>query len=74
MNHKLGGRRVQMDGGGTRNQVEKGRDLAVKRGSPHGVHGDDSNIAPLKGHSLNVGGREGSIDAISELDCWGCEG
>ena len=68
MDQKLAGRRVQVDGGSTGDQMEEGRHLAVKRGRLDRVHGCEGNIAPLEGDSLNKGGGESFVDAISELD------
>src|SRR5947209_204901 len=48
MNQKLAGRRVQVDCGSTRDQMEEGQHLAVKRGCLDRVHGYEGNIAPSK--------------------------
>ena len=74
VNQELGGRGVQMDSGGAWNQVEEGGDLAVKRGGLDRVHSSDGDVSSLKGDSLDIGGREGFIDAIAELHSCSGEG
>ena len=41
MHKKLCSGRVQMDGSGTRNEVEELGDFAMKQGSPNYLHGSE---------------------------------
>ena len=74
VNQELGGRGVQVDGGCAWNQVEEGGDLAVERGGLDRVHSSDGDVSSLKGDSLDIGGREGFVDAIAKLHSCSGEG
>ena len=61
--------RVQLDGGGARNQVEELRNFAVKRGSFHCFHGGDEEVVCcIAFDALYEGSCQGSIDAVPDGD------
>jgi hypothetical protein len=67
MDDKLSRRRVQVDGGGTRDEVEEGRGPRVKSSSLDRFHGDEGNV--IEGvtlYALDKRGAEGSVDLVPE--------
>ena len=57
--------RVQLDGGSAGDKVEELRDLAVKRGSFHSIHGcDEEVVRSIAFYALYECSGKGSIDAV----------
>jgi hypothetical protein len=66
MNNKLCCWRVQMDRGGTWDQVEEGGGPRVEGGSLDRFHGDKGNVVEgVALDALNKGGAESSVDLIA---------
>ena len=69
MHKDLCSRRVQMDSGSARDEVEELGDLAVKRGSFHRFHGcDEEVICCIAFNALYEGSCKGSIIAVPDGD------
>ena len=61
--------RVQLDGSGARDKVEKLRNFAVKRGSFHRIHGcDEEVVCSIAFDALYECSGKGSIDAVPDGD------
>ena len=61
--------RVQLDGGGARNQVEELRYFAVKREGFHCFHGcDEEVVCCIAFDTLYEGSCKGRIDAVPDGD------
>ena len=61
--------RVQLDGAGARDKVEKLRNLAVKRGSIHRIHScDEDVVCCIAFDALYQSSCKGSIDAVPDGD------
>ena len=61
--------RVQLDGGSARDKVEELRDLAVKRGSFHRIHGcDEEIVCSIAFDALYESSGKGSIDTVPDGD------
>ena len=61
--------RVQLDGGGARDKVEKLRNFAVKRGSFHHVHGcNEEVVCCIAFDALYECSCKGGIDAVPDGD------
>ena len=59
--------RVQLDGGGARNQVEKLQNFAIKRGSFHRFHGcDEEVVCSIAFDALYESSCQGGIDAVPD--------
>ena len=61
--------RVQLDGGSAEDKVEELRDLAVKRGSLHRIHGcHEEVVCSIAFDALYESSSKGSIDAVPDGD------
>ena len=59
---------VQMDGSGTRNEVEELGDLGVKRGCPYRFHGGDNEVKlSVSLNLLNVTTREHRVNIVADF-------
>jgi hypothetical protein len=69
MDNQLSRWRVQVDGGGTRDQVEEGGSPRVEGGSLDRFHGDESDVVEgVALNALNESGAESSVDLIAKGD------
>ena len=61
--------RVQLDSGSAGDKVEELRDVAVKRGSFHRIHGcDEEVVCSIAFDALYESSSEGGIDAVPDGD------
>ena len=69
MHKELCRKRVQLDGSGARDKVEKLRNFPVKRGSFHRLHGcDEEIVCCIAFDALYDSSCKGGIDAVPDGD------